>query len=160
MKVLDLIKEDRWDDDEEHGDIPNPIPFEEDKMRYAFEFADEVEGELVELYKREHGISEFKSAQEYGDASKIQRNKYGVITNIAIDKLLAGEAGIYKRQVDALMKGGDVKTSSDLPIVYKMGNNYIIGDGNHRAAVAAMKGEKTLKVVLMDLDKLARKLKI
>jgi len=154
MKVQEIIHEDQ------EREFPNPVPFNQSKVYDVFDLADEVEGELVSLYKQEHGIDEFVSGREYGKAAKIQRQKYGKIADIPINNITSSESHLYKPQVDALVSGAQIKTSSDIPILYKVGNEYIVGDGNHRVTAELLKGNKSVKALVLDLSELSKQLKI
>jgi len=154
MKLVDLHE--TTYDEPSREEVNNPIPFDKTKVFNAFELANDVEDELVKIYKKERGITEFNSLRDYGKAAQIQREKYGSIENVLISDLIASEEKVYPDQLRALVKGDNVKSSSELPLVYKTKNDYIIGDGNHRAIAAAFNGEESIKALVLDLDKLSQ----
>ncbi len=49
---------------------------------------------------------------------------------------------------------GERKSDYELPFVIKYRNNYYIRDGNHRIAAALIKGKSSMKVNLLDTDKI------
>lgn len=153
MKVQDILKE-VWDDDEDQKQFENPLPFDEGKLEDAWEYMDDVDGELARAYKTEHNIEEFPSGRDYGNALRSQRKKYGVVVDIPLDKIIPTEQYLYKDQIDNIIKGGNVKSSSELPILYKMGDGYFVGDGNHRIAAVAISGGKSIKTLVLDPEKI------
>jgi hypothetical protein len=153
MKICEIIEE-RWDDVERQ--FENPVPHDPDKMEDAFEFMDEIDGTLSELYKQEHNMNKFSSADEYAKAIVEQRNKYGEIKDIPIDAVLATETHLHKDHIDSILKGSVAKSSSGLPILYKMGNVFFVGDGNHRVAAEKIRGSKTVKALVLDGDKILK----
>lgn len=152
MKVQDILKE--FDDDEDQREFENPIPFDENKLEGAWDYMDDVDGELAAAYKTEHGMEEFPSGRDYAKALQIQRKKYGVVADVPLDKLIPTEQYLDKVQIDKIIKGGDVKSSSELPILYKTGDMYLIGDGNHRAAAVAISGGKSVKALVLDPEQI------
>jgi len=159
MKLEDLIKEE-LSDDENTREIDNPIPFDKDKVYNAFNVADEVEGKLVDIYKKENNVEEFENLYDYSFVAKDQRKKYGVVMDVRVNQIIASEEKLYSGHIDSLKSGKDVKTSSEKPFVYKLGDDYIVGDGNHRIAAAVTQGAKTVNVSVLDLDKLKKQLNI
>lgn len=157
MKVIDIINEQHGSNPEPK--LPNPIPFDKNKVYNSFELADEVEGELANLYKKEHGITQFQSGRDYANALKIQRKKFGKIIDVPINKITASEPHLYQQQLDALLQNKDVRKSSEIPIIYKIGKDYIVGDGNHRIAATAMQGNKSIKALVLDFDKINKQIK-
>jgi len=157
MKVQDILIE-VWDDENER-EFENPIPHDSSKMEDAFEYMDEVDGDLVTLYKQERGIKEFPSGAEYGKALQVQRNKFGEITNIPLNKILASETHLHKDHIDKIIKDGDITASSKLPILYKMGAVYFVGDGNHRIAAEMIRGKKSVEALVLDADRILNQIK-
>jgi hypothetical protein len=145
MKVQDIINE-VWDDDEDQRQFENPIP---PASQDAFAYMDDIDGTLTDLYKQEHGIEKLERA-EYTKSIHVQREKYGEIVDVPLDRILSTETHLDKKHIDALTKGTDVKISSVYPVLYKKGNVYFVGDGNHRVAVEQMKGGKSIRAIVLD----------
>lgn len=161
MKVNDILNEEALED-VERGDMDNPLPFDRAKAWKMAEQGDEIEGGLIAILKKELGIDEFTSddyGSSYKAANEAMRKRYGTIMNVPINKIVAGEPGLYKAQVDAIMKGDNAAKSSEFPIFYKIGNEYYAADGNHRIAAAFLQGHKEIQGLVMDLDKLSKQLK-
>lgn len=155
MKVQDILNE--FDDEERQ--FENPVPHVNAmKMEAAFDFMDAIDEVLQKAYKQEHGIQEFSNGIEYGRAIKEQRKKFGEITNVPLNKILATETHLYKDHIDQIIKGGDVKSSSELPILYKMGEIYFVGDGNHRVAAEMLRGKKSIKAIVLDSDRILKQI--
>ena len=151
MRIQDLKER----SNEPKPDYPNPlrsIGMNDPLFQKWADLMDEVEGELLDRYKKENNIIQSLVGKEYGDAIKKLRYRYGQVITVPISNLTSIEPFLYKDHLDTLLRGGERKP--DLPLVYKMGSNYLIGDGNHRVVADYLGGKKSTKVVLMDLDKL------
>ena len=130
------------------------IPFAHE----AFEMADEVEGELVQQYKREHGIKELKMG-EYGPLATKIRNQIGTLKKIPINKIISSEEYLHSSHLEAL-KDKNTKTSSEHPLLYKYEGKFVVGDGNHRIAYAHKNNETQITALVVDLDKLSKELNV
>lgn len=154
MKVKELLE---FTDEENPREYPNPLPSIEAGSPEFGKFDDaasEVENLMVYLYKKENNIEGMLQGSQYGKILMQSRQKYGDVTNIPIDKLIATEPLLDKKHLDKVMQGKSTKPADDLATVYKVGDKYYIGDGNHRVAAAALQGNQTVKVLLLDIDKL------
>jgi len=159
MKVKELLE--FIDDEESPRNYPNPLPSIEagdPEFEKFDDAASEAERMMVYKYRSENGIGGNITGEEYGNILKQSRQKYGKITNIPIKKLIATEPFLDKNHLDKIMKGEATTPSDKLPNVYKVGNAYYIGDGNHRVVAAALQGNQTVKVLLLDVDKLKNSL--
>lgn len=145
MKVQDIINE-VWDDDEDQRQFENPIP---SANQDAFAYMDDIDGTLTDLYKQERGIEKLQRA-EYRKSIHVQREKFGEVTDVPLDRILSTEPRLDKDHIDALIKGEDVKISSVYPVLYKKGDAYFIGDGNHRVAAEKIKGAKAVRAIVLD----------
>jgi len=74
------------------------------------------------------------------------RRECGRTTTIAIDKLISIEPDFSKAHVDKIT-GSDTK----LPLVFKIKNEYVIADGNHRIIAKYLSGDKTVAVNSVDI---------
>lgn len=153
MKLQDLATPILEDNERKY---PNPLP-SIDMSHPLFsqwtDVADEVEGELVDLYKRENNI-ESLTGRAYGDALKLMRDRVGSVVSLPIASLIATEPYLEEDHLNAIMADPGTKASGKMPVVYKLGDKLIIGDGNHRVVAAYRGGAKRVKALLMDLDKL------
>ena len=150
MKVQDILNE--FDDEERQ--FENPVAHDPSKMEAAFEFMDDIDGALAQAYMQEHGLKEFSSGAEYAKALQEQRKRFGEVVDVPLNRILASETHLHKDHIDQIIKGGDVKSSSELPILYKMGDIYFVGDGNHRVAAEMLRGGKSVKALVLDGDKI------
>jgi len=152
MKVKELLE---FNDDEEAGrDYPNPIPAIDENspdFNKFFDAAEEADNLMIYAYKKQNNIEGDLSGREYGNILKQSRQLFGNAVNIPIDKLIATETKLDKSHLNKIMQG---EPSKKLPDVYKMGGKYYLSDGNHRVAAEALQGNQTVKVLLLDIDKL------
>jgi len=162
MKVRALFNEKAVEHDE-RGDMDNPIPFDQAKFWNAADIGETIEGSLMSAYKKEHGIKDFRYALSGENTFKAAigavRKTHGDVVNVPINKIKAGEGGLYKAHVNAIMKGGEAVKSSEFPVFYKIGNEYFAIDGNHRIAAAFLQGHKNIQGLVMDIDKLGKQLR-
>jgi len=158
MKVQDVLNE-IWDDDEDQREFENPVPHDPSKTNAAFEHMEDVDGALMDAYKREHGIEEFSSGVDYGKTLKAQRKRFGKITQVPLTNIIATETHLYKDQINNIIKGQNVKSSSEFPILYKIGSLYFVGDGNHRVAAEMIRGGKSVEAIVLDSDKILKQIK-
>ena len=155
MKVQDVLNEELEDVERQ---FENPVAHDPSKMGDAFEFMDDADGALAQAYKQEHGIERFPTGEEYGKALQEQRRKVGEVVDVPLDRILASETHLHKDHIDKIIKGGDVKSSSEFPILYKMGNIYFVGDGNHRVAAEMIRGGRSVKAIVLDGDKILKQI--
>jgi len=139
-------------------DMFNPLPFDQKLARDTFDQADEVEDALMVLYKKKHNITDF-DPRTYAKNMQTIRQTVGTVRSIPINRIVATEENLYKSQIKGLQQG-TAKSSSTIPLVYKVKDKYVISDGNHRIAALHLKGETTVKALTIDLAALAQQLNI
>lgn len=145
MRAIEFVVEDySWEQDP-GMDFVNPLPVI-DSADY-FDLFDDVDGELIARSGQEP-----KSGPEYAKLITKMRNKFGTIEEVPIAQILATE-----KYLDPAVKHSKrAKPSSKLPILYKQGNKYIVGDGNHRIVRTYLKGKKTVKGLVLDADEILK----
>lgn len=156
MKLQDLAQPILEDKERKY---PNPLP-SIDMSHPLFsqwtDVADYVESELVDQYKQENNIEKL-AGREYGNAVKIMRERVGSVVSLPISSLTATEPYLDEDHLNAILNNTKrLQTSSKIPVVYKLGDKFIIGDGNHRIVAEYKSGAKKIKALLVDLDKLVR----
>jgi len=156
MKIKDLTRPIVEDEDRNY---PNPLPsigMNHPLFTQWADMADEVESTLIQRYKQENGIEQLQG-REYGNALQMMRERVGSVEILPISSLIATEPYLDEGHLNATVNNTErLKTSSKMPVVYKMGDKLIIGDGNHRIVAEHLKGKKQIKALLVDLDKLIR----
>ena len=154
MKLQDIIHPILED---EGRDYPNPLPSIDMSHPLFSEWtdvADEVENELVDQYKRKNNIKSL-TGRDYGKVLKSIRDGVGSVVSLPISSLIATEPYLDKAHLDAVLNNtAELPPSSEIPVVYKLGGKFLIGDGNHRVVVEYERGMKKIKALIMDLDKL------
>lgn len=146
------IEEDReWVQDEGY-DFVNPLPLIQNDD--AFDLMSEVDGELLQMYKDEQGIDELPDYRQAGAITVKKRDMEGTVEDVPISQIVSIEKYLNKDHIDALRNNADVKSSSDLPTFYKQGKIYYAGDGNHRLVAKYLDGDKTIKALVLDSDKI------
>ena len=161
MNIRDIEKREAEEDAADGLDFKNPLPvLQRHSPQYDrwFELADEIDSDLIDSYKKANNISRKLSLREMGSVLKQHRDKYVDIVDIPILNLTSLEKRLNSKHLRALMAGENVKTSSELPEVYKMGNLYVVSDGNHRVAAAFINGDDSIKARLLDMDKVWQEL--
>jgi len=161
MRLLEFLNV--TEDVDVERDMDNPMPKKIDMHNPLFgEWAaiqDEVELSLMQrAYQAEGGTGDIPLNQ-YKARITALRNVIGKVVTVDPKTLISSEPTLHQDHMDALLSGKKVKMSSDIPVVYKMGNKVIIGDGNHRVAADFIRGGKS-KVLLVDLMGLAKKYQI
>ncbi len=149
MKILEILSE------EYTRELKNPLGFNRSNIGDAFEYMDDIDERLIALYKKEQNITSGLRGAELMAAGKKQNEKYGTVINVPISGIIPTEEYLVQKQIDNI-NNGTAKTSSRLPIVYKLGDKYVIGDGNHRIAAAFLRGEQTIKSLVLDGTKIKK----
>lgn len=158
MKVKELLE---FSGEEDPRNYPNPLPSinaGDPEFEKFDDAAGEVERMMVYQYQKENGIEGHLSGREYGNILKQSRQRYGQVTDVPIKKLIATEPFLDKKHLDKIVKGEPTDPSDKLPNIYKIGNTYYIGDGNHRVVAASLQGNQTVRTLLLDVDKLKNSL--
>lgn len=73
------------------------------------------------------------------------------IKEVPMDQLHATQPHVYKSQLNEMHSN---PPNNEIPLVIKHGGKYLIHDGTHRATIAKLKGDKTLKAWVWDADDL------
>lgn len=157
MKVKDIIEE--MDDGDDERQYPNPIHYDYEKATEIYDLADDVVSELVSLYNKEHGITEFVPAL-YRKAAALQKEKYGKVIDVPVDNLISMESHVYEPHMKKLSKSVPDQSIGKLPHIFKVENVLLVADGNHRIVAEIEKGNKTVKAVVLDIGALAKQFKI
>ncbi len=155
MKIQDIIQTIIED---EGRNYPNPLPsidMSHPLFSYWTDAADAVESDLVYQYKLENNIDKL-TGKTYGNAIQTMRERVGSVVNLPISSLIGTEPYLDEDHLKAVMSNTNVMSSGKTPVVYKLDNKYIVGDGNHRVVAAHLNGVKKIKALLIDLDKLTR----
>ena len=129
MNIQDIKRREAEEDAADGLDFKNPLPLLDPRTPYGKRWFD------------------------LGGILKQYRNKFTDVVELPILKLTSIEKRLNSKHLKNLIHGSDVKSSSDLPSVYKMGNLHVVSDGNHRVAAAFINGEDSIKVRLLDMDK-------
>ena len=156
MNIQDIERREAEEDAADGLDFKNPLPvLKRGSAQYErwFELADEIDSDLIDAYRKANNVARNLTLSEMGSALKQYRDKYTEMVDIPILNLTSLEKRLNSKHLRALMSGANVKTSSDMPDVYKMGNLYVVSDGNHRVAASFINGEDSIKVRLLDMDK-------
>lgn len=156
MKVQDIIKEFDEEDDRQY---PNPIRVDYERATDIYDLGDEVLGELVSLYNKEHNITKFTPAQ-WVEAANVQREKYGKVMTVPVSNLISMETHLYEPHMKKLASDEKVQSTGNLPIIFKTGNDLLVADGNHRVVSEIERGAENIKALVLDLDTLSKQLKI
>lgn len=99
-----------------------------------------------------------ESGPDWVRGIQLARDKFGEAIIVPISSLRSSEPKVEGEHVKGLMQGTVTRTSSDLPIVYRMLNGDWIVDGNHRIVAKHLKGEKRAGIILLDLRQLEAEL--
>jgi hypothetical protein len=110
---------------------------------------DEIEYSLVELHQT-------PKDGEWPEAINIMRNQYGNVEDVPINNVVGTEPTLEKGHLDAVTGGKALHASSKLPILYKVGNQYVVGDGNHRVTADYLNNKTTTRALVLDFDKLSK----
>ena len=156
MNIQDIKRREAEEDAADGLDFKNPLPLLDPRTPYGkrwFDLANDLDNDLITNYKIKNDITDKLSARELGGILKQYRNKFTDVVELPILKLTSIEKRLNSKHLKNLIHGSDVKSSSDLPSVYKMGNLHVVSDGNHRVAAAFINGEDSIKVRLLDMDK-------
>ena len=108
--------------------------------------------------------SEMMQAYKYYDDYLTGRERTSK-TEIDIDKITTKQNWVLKSTTDSLMTLSleelrnvrDSGSRSKLPYVVKYKDEYMVTNGNHRILAMMLKGAKTVKVEVLDLEKLRRR---
>ena len=130
---------------------PTPLKVDSPLVHSVFNMADEVEGALVDTYRKTHNAQHLNYAQ----VIKLAREKYGKIMNVPLNAIIGSEEKLYRDQLVALQKK-TAQSSSILPLLYKHNNKYIVADGNHRIAAAKLEKKRSIQALVLDLDLLVK----
>lgn len=95
-----------------------------------------------------------------GHKSLQRRITTAPVEDVPTDKLVSnGQKTVRKDQVAHYIAHGDTKGMdhggkhpTDHPIVVKVGGKHVTFDGHHRVTAAILRGEKTVKARVVDLD--------
>jgi len=155
MKISELLE---FESDEDDRKYPNPIPLKYDRANEIYDFGDDVIGKMVAVYNKEHGITGF-SAGNWIKAVSSQKQKYGKTQEVPVNNLISAESHLYEPHLNKLTNGENVESTGKLPIIYKVENEYLVADGNHRVVADIMKGNKTTKALVLDLVELSNMFK-
>jgi len=131
-----------WIQDDDQ-DFINPVPIITDTE--VFNFMDEIDRTAYEMFPENKGLS----GSAYGMAMKKARAKIGTVEQVPMQQIVSTEKYLKTSQLAAILNG-KAKSSSDYPILYKQGNTYIAGDGNHRIAAQFIKQQPTIKALVLD----------
>ena len=153
-KVLDALKNapsgdyrtasERDEDKEANRTFRNPLPhLTLDDPRFA-DWYDRGE-EILFGYIEQQGWDIHKKGMTRA------QNALGIKTTVPINKLIGTES--YLEPTGLKRKPGD-RFSSELPVIYKVDNNLVISDGNHRVVQAHLNGETEIKALVLDVDAL------
>lgn len=156
MNIQDIERRHEEEDAEDGIDFKNPLPQLDPNTPYGkrwFDLANELDNDIITNYKIKNNITGKLPIGELGSILKQYRNKFTDVVELPILRLTSIEKRLNSKHLKKLIQGSNVESSSDLPSVYKMGNLYVVSDGNHRVAAAFINGEDTIKVRLLDMDK-------
>jgi len=140
---------------EEEREYTNPVNFDKETMMAGFDAMDDVDDALVRFYLKANKKEKLDNVNEYVTATRFGKEKLGKVQNIPISKIYATEELLYEPQLKAII-AGSAKSSSDMPILYKIGAKYVVGDGNHRIAAALLNKEKSIKALVLDSSKILK----
>jgi len=133
-----------WERDPDHSMV-NPMPIIDNDDVYGF--MDDIDSELAELIPNRANLV----GREYGTALEKIRYKVGTVQEVPINQIISTEKYLVKDQIRALIKGG-AKSSSDMPVLYKQGNTYYPGDGNHRIVAQYLSKKNTVRGLVLDAE--------
>jgi len=135
-----------WERDPDHSMV-NPMPIIDDDDVYGF--MDDVDSELAELIPNRANLA----GKAYGNALEKVRHKVGTVQEVPINQIVSTEKYLVKGQINALVRG-IAKSSSQMPILYKDGNTYYPGDGNHRIAADYISKKNSVKGLVLDAQEI------
>lgn len=132
--------------------IKNPVPYDDKIVAEVLNRGHDLEYELRTEYFKERGLDPRKNlADSYTAAMKEIYKSIGDIQNVPLDKVIAGERTLFTHQLAAL-RAGTANSSSDIPIIYKLKNNYVVADGNHRVAIEYLDNATHIRALVVDLN--------
>jgi hypothetical protein len=79
------------------------------------------------------------------------RGKTGPVRDVPINKLVATQGDLNPSYMADLLAGGKPRSDDD-PTVVKVGDEYHIDNGHHRAALAHARGEKSIRAQVFEYD--------
>lgn len=145
MKLQELFEE---NDDRT---FPTPLKVRDETVRRAFALADDVENAIEVWYRKK-----FQPKATYVEALLKGRQIWGKKQDVPLADVVGTESHLVKDHLEKLQREEKVKTSSDIPLLYKVGKLYIVADGNHRVAKAKIAGDDTIKCLVLDLSNLRK----
>lgn len=171
MMIREIIIETSDDDNERQ--YKNPIRYEPRRGEEIFDLADEVLHELIDLHIKQNKMPmpdiNITKAKYGGQAKKVRREsyikaknavnkKYGKIAEVSIENLITIEANLYEPALHQMKQGKNF--TSALPLIYKVNDDLLIADGNHRIVNELNMGKTTTKIFVIDIGQLAQQLQI
>ena len=149
MKLLEFfetINEDASYSDEVEPTYPNPLPsLSGDDPRFG-ELFDRAEEAIYTVVNR----LDFSAKGIQGAQDAVIR-RYAKTVDIPIANLTCTEVNLYEDHLQRLIRGEGKK---ELPLISKMGDVFLVNDGNHRVVAEHLKGNATVRVKLLDIDAL------
>lgn len=146
MRIKELFEDFQWDRDPDQ-DMENPLPLIKDD--YAFNLMDSVDTALVSMVPGHEKLS----GGNYGATVIKAREQAGTEQDVPIKQMVSTEKYLVSDQIKALMQGR-ARSSSKLPLLYKDGDTYYIGDGNHRIAADFLNKRPTTRALVLDANKI------
>jgi len=136
--VKRIFGESDWSVEDGVRDAPNPLPMADAKsLNSVFNNSEYIYNRAIELGN--------------GDMDRGMK-KMGKVQAIPVAKIVGTEEMIDGEHLNALIQGK--RTTDSVPLTIKMGDKYYIMDGNHRAAAALNRGDKTTPAFVFDLSKI------
>jgi hypothetical protein len=130
-------------------EIPNPLGKPPQNMADILNYFDEVEADFRETIQPK-GDTVLARIRDLYD----QIRKKGSLQDVDISKIIPIEPLLDDNHIQNIISGSPINSSSKLPWGYLYNNKIYLCDGNHRVAADKIRGNKTTKMIVIDIKDL------
>ena len=143
----DVPNEDyNWEQDKGY-DFKNPLPIIDNPD--VWDDIDEIESVYYTELKRQLGNKyNTMTIRDRGRALRQLAN----VESVPISKIVSTEKWLDSDKINTIRAGNNSNPSSELPVLFQIGNKFIASDGNHRIVALTLNGEKTIQASVFTAD--------
>lgn len=135
-----------WEQDKGY-DFENPLPIIDNPD--VWDDIDEIESFYYTELKRQLG-NKYNTMTPRDRARALHR--LAKVETVPISKILGTEKWLNSDKIKAIRAGNNSSSSSEFPVLFQIGDKFIVSDGNHRIVALALNGEKTIRASVFTAD--------